>query len=428
MLQRNQVLTSESGRLYTVCALISSGTAQGDIYRVSSEGIDYALKLFHNGEEETVRTQIQTLMRRGQACAAYVHPLDILSVEGRLGYTMEYIPDTYLSGSVLYNGVEENGRRVSLPYYIKMSVLYNLAEALSVLYNANLALMDLKFDNLKIHPDTWDVKILDTDTVVKSEEGRALVAGTVGFMPPLTMQMRETPGKYNDSFALAVMIFMTLFGSHPLMGKRGDEPLPPGSTDVETYLFSEHPVYVAHPTDDSNRPSPESFCTVSRLQKYPAILTHAMERTFVDGLYRRELRTSPSEWCDILKETYDMSYCCAVCGEEHFFGNDTVVVCDGCGNRLPKPLLAVGENSVPLYFGCPVHVADIWPGMGDRPAFCRVDRTPYTGKYGLYVEGDPITLAFPDGERIEFTKGKTAPLFLGAIYEYQNKPFYLKEG
>ncbi len=427
MLSRDQILTSESGRVYTVSALISSGTAQGDIYRVSSGGTEYALKLFHDGEENQVRAQIQALMRRGQACAAYVHPLDILCVDGRLGYTMEYIPDTYLSGSVLYNGVEEDGRRVALPYHIKMSVLYNLSEALAVLYNANLALMDLKFDNLKIHPETYDIKILDTDTVVKSEEGHALVAGTVGFMPPLTMRMQETPGKYNDSFALAVIIFMTLLGSHPFVGKRGDEPLPPGSTDVENYLFCEHPVYVAHPTDESNRPSAESFCTASKLKKYPAVFTRAMEQTFVDGLFCREARTSPIAWCDILKETYDASYCCAMCGEEHFFGSHETV-CDGCGERLQKPLLAVGERTLPLYFGCPIHAADLWSGVGDRPPFCRVETTPYAGKYGLFVENDPITLAFSDGESIVFAKGKIVPLFLGATYVYQNKYFTLKEG
>ena len=152
MLLKDTVIVSESNQEYIIMSLISSGTGQGDIYKVSCEGQEYALKLFYARESDLMRQQIQVLMKRGKACPEYVHPLDILSIEGRLGYIMEYIPDTYLSGSILYNGVERDGYREELPFHLKLSVLHSLAEALSVLYNANLAMMDLKFDNLKSIP------------------------------------------------------------------------------------------------------------------------------------------------------------------------------------------------------------------------------------------------------------------------------------
>ncbi len=425
MLEKDQVLESDSRTLYRVDALISSGTAQGDVYRVLNEdGTEYALKLFHAGEEERMLKQIRILIKRGNACPAYVHPLDIIRMDGGIGYVMEYIPDTYLPGSVLVNGVERDGIREELPFHMKMSILHSLSEALAILYNANLAMMDLKFDNLMINPDDGSVKILDTDTVVDSDDGQNLIDGTVGFMPPLTMRHEETPGKYNDSFALAVIIFMTLMGSHPLMGELGEVP---HDCDTETYLFSENPVFVMHPADPCNRPTVENFRTEEKYMKYPAVFRAAMERTFVAGLFAREERTTPTEWCEVLRHTYEESYCCAECGEEQFFLHENTALCDCCGCELLKPLLLSADYHVPLYFGRRILNKELWDTTTDAmPAF-RVVATRYGGKWGLLSETGEITLRFPNGESVEFPRGKAVPLFMNGTYEYKNKAFTIKE-
>lgn len=424
MLIKDQILISETNKEYKISSLISSGTGQGDIYKVICDDKEYALKLFYAGESDFMRRQIQVLMKRGKACPEYVHPLDIISFEGRQGYIMEYIPDTYLSGSVLYNGVENNGYREELPFHVKLSVLHSLAEALSILYNANLAMMDLKFDNLKINPDDWSIKILDTDTVVSSKDGKSLIEGTVGFMPPLTMKREETPTKYNDSFALAVIIFMSLLGSHPLIGQMAEIPQ---HGNIETYLFAENPIYVWHPTDKRNRPTVESQITENKLLKYPKAFIAAMERTFVDGLYTKEKRTSPSEWCDILKKVYDSSYCCLECGEEQFLEND-VCRCDSCGSELVRPLFIVGDQKVPLFMGNEISSCELWNSSMSRDTFASIAATRYKGKAGLLVKSDSIKLIFSDNQTIEFSRGKTVPLFANAIYEYHNKKFIIQEG
>ena len=424
MLIKDTVLVSETQRKYKVCSLISTGTGQGDIYKVVGDDKEYALKLFYDGESDLMRRQIQILMKRGKACPAYVHPLDVVYAEGRLGYIMEYIPDSYLSGSVLYNGIEHEGYREELPFHIKLSVLHSLAEAVSVLYNADLAMMDLKFDNLKINPDDWSIKILDTDTVVSSRDGRSLIEGTVGFMPPLTMKRAELPTKYNDSFALAVIIFMSLMGSHPLMGQLGDVP---HDCDLETYLFCKNPIYVWHPTDKRNRPTADCQVTENKLLKYPRVFLEAMQKTFVDGLYKKEKRTSPNEWCDVLKEVYGSSYCCLECGEEQFFDSNTYI-CDCCGGELVKPLRAVGDKSIPLFFGSEISCGELWDSSSSTDSFATVAATEYKGKAGLLVKSDSIKIIFEDGQTLEFPKGRVAPLFMNAAYEYHNKKFIIQEG
>ncbi|MBQ9749780.1 MAG: serine/threonine protein kinase [Clostridia bacterium] len=425
MLEKDTTIVSESGQEYVVLSLVSEGTGQGDVYRVSSDGADYALKLFYGGNEEVLKEQVRVLMKRGHPDSVFVHPVDIVSFEGRVGYVMEYIPKEYLSGSVLYNGIERDGHREELPFHVKLSVLSNLAEAVSILYNANLAMMDLKFDNIKIHPETWEVKVLDMDTVVGSDNGQAFIEGTIGFMPPLTMRGEEQPSKYNDSFALAIIIFMTLFGSHPFMGQMAEDPY---DGNLEMHLFAEDPVYVWHPNDARNRPSIDNMHTERRLLKYPHSFTEAFEATFVDGLFDKEKRTPPDRWCVLLRELYEQSYCCQVCGEEQFFAQTQVRVCDACDEMLVKPLLLCAEKSVPLFFRNMVRESDLWQLAPSDEPFAKVVHTCYKGKRGLMMLRESVLLVFPDGRSVDFKKGTVAPLFLNATYKYQNKEFSIQEG
>lgn len=423
MLIKDTMIISETNKAYIIASLISTGTGQGDIYRVTYNGKSFAMKLFYEGESDYLREQISILIKRGKACPEYVCPLDIINYDGRLGYIMEYVPDSYLPGSILYNGIENEGRRQMLPFHIKISVLHSLAQAVSILYNANLGIMDLKFDNFKINPKDWSIKILDTDTIVASGNNKPLIEGTVGFMPPLTMKREETPSKYNDSFALAVIIFMSLLGSHPLMGGMAELQQ---KCDIETYLFAENPIYVWHKIDITNRT--DNPLTESKLIKYPKILLDAMEKTFVDGLYNKEIRTSPDEWCDILQKIYNDSYCCIECGEEHFFENCNLKICDSCGAELIKPLMIVGDKSVPLFFGNQISSNDLWDSSTNQDYFATITATKYRGKAGLLVNLESIKLIFSENQTIEFLKGKIAPLFTNATYEYQNKKFIIKEG
>lgn len=244
-------------------------------------------------------------------------------------------------------------------------------------------------------------------------------------MPPLTMLRKETPTKYNDYFALAVIIFMTLVGSHPLLGRAGDRVT---NCDSETYMLAEHPVYVWHPNDDSNRPAEDDYITEIKLTKYPDVFLSAMKRTFVDGLFEKENRTSPEEWCEILRNIYESSYCCTECGEEHFIVQSSDRSrCDICGSELIKPLFAVGDKAIPLFLGNNITDGDLWNDVSHSKNFCKVSNTAYSGKYGLMVESGAIKLKLPDGSSIEFNKGKIVPLFLDGIYEYNTKEFTLME-
>ena len=411
------VLGGESGRAYTVLSLISNETGQGNIYLVRDELDFYALKLFFkregDPENRLVKEQIERLMARGKACDVFVHPLDIIHHEGRIGYIMEYIdPGVYVDGIFLVNGMDGDIQN-QMPFAVKLTAMYQLSHAMATLFQANLAMMDLKFDNIKVNPATGDIRIMDVDTIVANGV-TGFVSGTLGFMPPNIMRYNEASDRYADCFALAVMIFYTFFRFHPLEG-RAEESLPPG-TDPWQYLYTDHPVYVFHPFDDSNRPTDACALYAGRYERYPDYFKLAFERTFVDGLFdQKTYRTYPDEWCELLERLYEESYFCPVCYEEHFISGGGGAVCEVCGAPLVRPLLLSADKSIPLFLGSEISERSLWFDAPDTPLF-RVVKTEYSGKFGLEVLASDLHLYFPDGTSRSFRKGETAPLFLGVSY------------
>ena len=424
-LKKGRRLVGENGGLYEIESLISQGTGQGDIYRAHNAKKErFAIKLFHKGDTVALRKQIERLIRRGQACEAFVTPIEIVQADGRTGYAMELVGKEYISAAALFNGVEENGRRVALDWSIKLVLLAKIADALAVLANADLGVMDVKFDNIKIDIENLRVRILDTDTIVYAKD-KSVVLGTVGFMPPLTMTGKEKPNRYNDAYAVAVLIFMSLIGIHPLDGKRRNQPC---NEHIDTYLFGTHPVYVFHPTDASNRPIPsdglgrQQQCAIDKMKKYPDYFKKAMERTFVDGLFQGEKRVAIAEWSEILERLYLDGFICENCGEEHFLDTNAKE-CNACQKPLEKPVYLRGERGLPLFNGLIVYSDDLLV-TANRYELFKVVTTKFDGRFGLEcLTGNTVTLRLKNGEERVFARGDIFPIFLDSEIEVENKIF-----
>lgn len=420
-LKVNQKISSEDGKHeFIVESLIHTGSGQGDIYRVREDKDVYALKLFHTGNPKRIRRQIETLQRRGRASSAFVHPLCIVKVGDAIGYTMEYVGGNhYVDGSLLFNGEEVdagggNMIRMEIPFNMKIAILYNIVEAVNILYEADITLSDLKFENIKINKNDFSVKILDTDTAVGGRS-KPIVSGTIGFMPPLTMRGEEVPTKYNDAYALAVMIFMTLISGHPLRGKKYEEPC---NMNIDTYTFEVNPIYIYNSKDPSNRPLSSDKRVIERMKKYPQYFTDAMHKTFVDGLYDGSKRVTPREWMEILTQLYDDHYLCRHCGEEHFFGG-TAKYCNICGTELEPPIKLVCEKSntggAHLFNGAELWTTDLWGDKSNYQLF-KVVVSDYDKKYGLLCTAtQSVTVELKNGSSKEFNCGDIIPIFMDAV-------------
>lgn len=413
----DKIRTEDGSREFTVDALLHTGSGQGDIYQIHADREVYAMKLFHSGDTARLRRQIEALTRRGRASAAFVHPLYIVSHEGALGYVMEYVDgELYADASELFNGVERKAPdgtlvRMELPFHQKIAILDNIIRALMILFEADIVMADVKFENIKYNRNDFSVKILDTDTAVGGDS-KPMVSGTVGFMEPLVMRGEIRPNKYSDAFSLAVMIYMTLISGHPLRGRRYNEPC---TGDVDTYTFATNPLYVFDRKDPANRPADHDKRTVERMKKYPTYFSDAMHRTFSDGLYRGELRVEPREWLEILRRLYEDHFLCRFCGEEHFFAT-AERVCHLCGTPLEPPIRLVSEVAslpgVHLFNGMEIYSEDLFEPDNSYPLF-RVVVSDYDKRYGLLCLGShAVTLTMKNGTARVFERGDVIPIFM----------------
>lgn len=433
-LKVNQKIISEDGKHeFLVESLIHTGSGQGDIYRVREDKDVYAFKLFHTGDPKRIRKQIETLQRRGRASASFVHPLCIVKVGEAIGYTMEYVGnDNYENGSILFNGQEVdagggNMVRMEIPFNMKIAILYNIAEAVNILYEADITLSDLKFENIKVNKNDLSVKILDTDTAVGGRS-KPIVSGTIGFMPPLTMRGEEVPTRDNDAYALAVMIFMTLISGHPLRGKKYEEPC---SMNIDTYTFAINPIYIYNRKDPSNRPLSSDKRVIERMKKYPQYFADAMHKTFVDGLYDGSQRVTPREWMEVLAHLYEDHYLCKHCGEEHFFGG-TAKYCNICGTELEPPIKLICENSgaggVHLFNGAEIWTADLWGDKSNYQLF-KVVVSDFDKKYGLQcMATQSVTVELKNGSSKDFNSGDIIPIFMDAVLKVGKNILKFKGG
>ena len=427
--QGERVASADGKREYTVEQLIHEGSGQGDIYKVRQGKDVFALKLFHSGDPARHLKQIERLRLRGKASSAFVHPLDTIKVGELAGYVMEYVGgEHYSPAAILCNGVETDmgdGRTVfiELPFHQKISILYNLLEAANILFEAKITLGDYKFENVMVNMNDLSVKILDTDTAVGGRN-KPIVCGTVGFMEPLVMRGEKAPDVYSDAYSLAVMIWMTMIGGHPLKGRRYEEPC---NTNIDTYTFATNPVYVYHRKDTSNRPLESDKRIIDRMKKYPPYFADAMHRTFVTGLFEGEKRTDLREWMEILTKLYNDHYLCRGCGEEHFFSS-SARVCHVCGAALTPPIKLVCEKSglsgARLFHGAEIWSEELIEEQDSYPLF-RVVVSDYDKKYGLLCMGrSTVRLELKNGQTREFERGDVIPIFMDATLtmgKYQMK-------
>lgn len=427
-LKKGDVVRSEDGkREFIVDALIHTGTGQGDIYKVHSDKDIFALKLFHTGDMNILKRQMHRLQLRGRASAAFVHPLYVVNVDGNVGYVMEFLsPEEYISSSILFNGVErvlDNGDviREELPLYQKLGLWKLIFEAIKILFDADISLGDVKYDNIKINKNTGGIKILDTDTAVGGK-AKAMVRGTIGFMEPLVMRGEKAPNKYSDAYSLAVMLYMSLISGHPLRGRRYHEQC---NQNIDVYTFATNPVYVYNKKDKSNRPAPHEKRTIARLKKYPEYFLEAMHRTFVDGLFEDETkRTTPGEWLEIIDRLYEDHFICKQCGEEHFF-ETAERNCHVCGTELELPIKLVCDGSdrsgVYLFNGTEVWTGDLIEKENSYQLF-KVVVSDFDKKFSLLCTStQPVTLELKNGFSKDFGRGDIIPIFLDSKLTISNK-------
>lgn len=398
-----QAFSTTSGRRGRVGNLLGVG-GQGEVYDVTLDGQRFALKYYHPHYVEidtSLRTRLDRSVRMGAPTEDFLWPLDLVDVPGSrsFGYVMPLRSDSFVS---IRDLIAPPPRRLELPLGQRAAICLHLARSFLELHASGFCYQDINFGNIFLEPASGRVLICDNDNV-NIDGADASIYGTRKFMAPEVVRRETLPNSRTDLFSMAVLFFYTIFGWHPLDGRREAE-IKLLNPDSELRLYGTEPLFLFDPQDDSNGPV-EGFhdAIVARWESLPTALRALFVRAFTVGLHDPSARVLETEWRNVLRGVADASFACAECGFEHVADPQLAGLapdsCRACLDPLAQPpLLLLRGRALVLEEGRTVDSETLDPrsGAGDG---ARVEAHPTKpGLLGLRNLTDtPWTATLLDG-------------------------------
>ena len=415
-----QALVTANGRHGTVGTLLGAG-GQGEVYQVIVEGLPLALKWYHAhyiGLDDGLRTRLETAVRRGAPTNSFLWPIDMVSAPGRdsFGYLMPLRADRYRS---IRDLIAPPPNRLALTLAQRGLVCLQLAESFLELHAAGFCYQDINFGNVFLDPTNTSILICDNDNV-NIDGADASIYGTRKFMAPEVVRRETLPSSRTDLFSMAVLFFYTLFGWHPLDGRREHEEAVMDAA-AELRLYGRDPLFLFDPDDDANGPVAGFHDPlVLRWKSLSPSLRQLFERAFGPGLQDPAARVLETEWRGALGTLVDAAHACDACGMEQVAtpGAELLRSCLACGEKLTWPLaLKIGPRIILLDQG-----RDVVLSTRDRfaPPMARVEEHPSKpGLLGLRnLGGTDWRVTLPDASAYRVESDRTVRIMAGARIEF----------
>ena len=300
----------------SVNSLISDSGGQGDVYRATYKGHEYALKWYCKHSDDVIGgAQYSTISKiygeDKKPSEKFIWPLILVTEENpsdgkKFGYLMELLPDGYFEMEDFLR-MDEDPKAVRFNSYNSMLVAgMNLAAAMSKLHYKGWSYKDLNPKNFAINPENGDVLVVDNDNV--SVDGDLCsVKGMKGYMAPEIPKSNYelNPNRVTDYYSLATVLYRLFFVDHPMEGKAW-EKYPLCTDKVEDYLYAIKPIFHFDPNDDSNRPT-EVYApnALERWRAMPQELRALFIRAFTEGIKEPSKRPPENEWISTIAKSRD---------------------------------------------------------------------------------------------------------------------------
>ena len=423
------VLTTDSGGTATVEKPLGSG-AQGEVYQVNWKDQTFALKWYYQqtATPEQLRN-LRSLVANGSPDPRFLWPLETVSSAAEIpgfGYLMRLRP----SG---YKGIIDLMARRSEPTFrVLTTSAFQLTECYLKLHAGGLCYCDISFGNVFWKDDTGEVLICDNDNVIVNGQTPE-VAGTIGFMAPEVTTSSVIPSRETDMHSLAVLLFYMLMLHHPLKGMK-EEAIRALDQPARVKIYGKEPLFIFHPTDDSNRPHPKHHKVVQNFWPiYPRFLKDLFMRAFTTGLTDPHGRVTEHEWRAAMVRLRDSIHYCPGCAAETFYDQDALKDAGGAAPpcwRCKKPVtlpfrMRVGRAAVMLNHDTQLYPHHIDPHreyIFDIP-IAQVNRNPRNpDQWGLKnLATNKWTLTTADGSLVDIEPGRSAPLTNGARINFGSR-------
>lgn len=413
-----QRLITANGRHGTVGALLGAG-GQGEVYQVTVEGLTLALKWYHAhyvGIDTRLRTRLETAVRRGAPTGNFLWPIDMVAVpdHASFGYLMPLRAAHFTS---IRDLIAPPPNRLELTLAQRGLICLQLAESFLELHAAGFCYQDINFGNIFLDPASAAILICDNDNV-NVDGADASIYGTRKFMAPEVVRRETLPNSRTDLFSMSVLFFYTLFGWHPLDGKRESE-VAVMNADAELELYGRDPLFLFDPDNDANGPVAGFHDPlVLRWKSLSPSLRRLFERAFGPGLHDPSARVLETEWRAALGTLVDAAYSCPDCGMEQVAtpGRELLRSCLACENPLQWPLaLKLGQRTILLDEGRAVSL-----NARERTPDARVEAHPTKPDLlGLRnLSGADWRVTMPDASAYRVESEKTVRIMNGARIEF----------
>ena len=343
-LQKGQVIKTKGFRSVKVLERLGEG-GQGIVYKVDYNGKLMALKWYFKSKlknPDMFYDNIRNNIEHGRPTDAFLWPEDITEwAGGTFGYVMPLRPARYgdFSGYLLAKESFSSIRAL-------VDAALNIVEGFAALHRAGYNYQDLNDGNFFVDFDTGDVLICDNDNVM----GHGFSSGIKGkcrYMAPEVV-LGKMPDRQTDRFSLAVVLFMLLFGNHPLEGKATNPPCM--TEELEMRYYGTDPVFIFDPDNKNNIPIQGIHrSAIAKWPLYPQYIRDTFVKDFGRGqLLAQKPRMMEKEWLETFIRLRSEIIRCG-CGSE-VFADPTAGAACRCGKKINIPaFLKFKKLNVPLY-------------------------------------------------------------------------------
>lgn len=320
----------------TIDSWLAEG-GQGHVFKVTYQGKPMALKWYKphilKNEAKFRSNLIENASHRSpDPCFLWPQAVTEYS-EGSFGYLMDLRSEGFRELADFRNAKVQFG---SLKAGVEACL--RICNAFRILHNSGYCYQDLNDGNIFINPKTGEVQICDNDNAAPNKTD-AFIMGTPRFMAPEVVRGEEQPNTQSDRFSLAVILFIILFGNHPLEGKQ--YLCPCLTAEKEMKLYGTCPTFIFDPASAENRPDKAySRNVLSRWPYVPQYIRDAFLQAFSqEALMNPKRRKREIEWVTLLARFEHDITRCPHCGNEVYITNPAGTRCDTCRAQVCVPYI-----------------------------------------------------------------------------------------
>lgn len=398
---------------------------QGSVYRVEIDGKEYALKYYHKAPKKDFYNNLKNNIEKGAPDKTFLWPLFLTAKDklGSFGYVMEIRPPEYKEFSQFLLAKAQFSDITAM-----LNAATNICIGFRSLHNKGYSYQDVNDGNFFINPQNGDVLICDNDNVAPFGTNTGIV-GKCRYMAPEVVSGRQKPNTQSDRFSLSIILFLLLFGNHPLEGKNVTS-CPCLTEKKEKELYGNGAIFIYDSHNDNNRPVPGIHKNVLRKWNlYPSYVRETFMKAFSkESLLNPNHRVMEKEWIEKVFQRLYMELLRCPCGEYQFIDDlsQDNYKCTACKREFKMPpvlqvknvsTILIKDKKVYKYLTDPINTTN---GFSE-PVGLVIESSKHPGIFGLEnLSTNTWILTLKDGTQRPIATNKPAPLLVGNKINFGN--------